>query len=331
MITNKQALEKFNVTDAAIAAMKEEYLHLKINGIEDKSGYLIVKNARLTVKSKRIEVEKIRKELKEDSLRYGRIVDAEAKRITALLEPIEDHLSEEETRIDTEKENIRLEKERKQKELLQNRIDAFQKYEFVPNDMMSIALFSEEEFQQSLEKAKIIFEGKQKRLAEIEAEKNAEVERMKAESERLEKFAAEQRAVQEKLDADRKALEDEKRALEDEKRREEEAKKIEIKIEAARVEATEKARIETEERINREASEKAEKERLAKEEAQALEASRPDREKLIRLCLQLRKIQLPTLTTTNGNTILRSVSEKLNSIFYILESIESKPKRKVAA
>jgi len=332
MITNEQALEKFTLTDAAIAMMAEQFLPLKINGVEDKVGYSRVREARLIVKSKRVEVEKVRKELKEDSLRYGRIVDAEAKRITSLLEPIEKHLLYEENQINTEIEKIAEEKERKQKEFLQNRVDAFLKYDSVSRDLMSLAQLSEEDFQKELECAKFEFEEKQKRLAEIEAEKRAEAERLKIEAERQAKIAIEQRAAQEKIDAERKAIEDEKRAIEEQKLQEEAEKKRQLELEQTRIEAAEKARIETEERIKRERFEKMEQERLAKEEAENLEALRPDKEKLLRFAAELANIKLPTLTTKEATIILQQVQASLISIIdFIEKSAEKLHKKRKAA
>lgn len=316
IITNENILEKFNITDHVISAMKDRYMPLSIKGIEDKAGYLMVKEARLTIKSKRVEVEKIRKELKEDALRYGRIVDAEAKRITALLEPIEHHLSEEQSRIDNEKENIRLEKERKKRELFQNRIDSFRKYDFIPTDLLALEQMTEEEFEKHLDQAKILFEEKQKRLAEIEAEKKAQEEKIRVENERLANVAAEQRAAQEKIEADRKAIEDEKSAIENKKIREEEEKKRQLEIEKHRAEAAEKQRLEVEEKHNREAAEKIEREKL-------LESLRPDREKLIKLSIDLSKVHFPTVTTDEAKNTLKIVKQDLTSILVFIQNFTS--------
>ena len=101
-------MQKYNVSDAAIAEMSEMYLPLKVSGLDDKEGYEKVRAARLNVKTKRCEVEKKREELKHESLEYGRAVDAEAKRLTALLAPIEKHLTEQQDIIDKEKKRIGL-------------------------------------------------------------------------------------------------------------------------------------------------------------------------------------------------------------------------------
>ena len=100
-------LARFSPSDAAIAALSDEYLPLRIDGVKDATGYALVHQARMDIRGKRVAVEKLRKELKVDALRYGRSVDSEAKRLTALLEPIETHLRREEQAVNEEKERIK--------------------------------------------------------------------------------------------------------------------------------------------------------------------------------------------------------------------------------
>lgn len=107
MLTELNALMRFGVADEAIAKMADEYLPLKIADVNDAVGFKAVHEARMIVKSKRVDVEKVRKELKADALEYGRKVDAEAKRITAMLQPIELHLTAQEEAYQAEKERIR--------------------------------------------------------------------------------------------------------------------------------------------------------------------------------------------------------------------------------
>jgi len=104
---HSEALKQFSIPDAAIAQMRDEFMPLKIIDINDTKGFKMVRAARITVKKHRIQVEKVRKELKADALAYGRKVDGEAKRITALLAPIESYLQDEESRIEDIKERIR--------------------------------------------------------------------------------------------------------------------------------------------------------------------------------------------------------------------------------
>lgn len=121
MITT--ALKEYNVPDAAISKYREDFMSLSVNGVDDKEGYDLCHSARMEVKGKRVEVEKTRKKLKEDALEYGRAVDKEAKRITALLEPIENYLLSQEKIVDDEKARIKAEAEAKEAARIQARID----------------------------------------------------------------------------------------------------------------------------------------------------------------------------------------------------------------
>lgn len=105
-------LQKFDITDAVIESMKDQFLPMKINGIEDDNGYRQVNKARLFVKNKRVEIEKRRKELKADSLEYGRRIDAQAKYLTELIAPIELHLEKEQDAVDKERERTKIRKAR---------------------------------------------------------------------------------------------------------------------------------------------------------------------------------------------------------------------------
>lgn len=109
-------LTKFDVVVPKVAELSAEFMPLKITSIEDKDGYNEVSKALRFIVSKRTAVEEKRKELKADSLAFGRAVDARAKEITLMLSPIEDHLKNEKQRIDDEIENLkRIEQEAKDK------------------------------------------------------------------------------------------------------------------------------------------------------------------------------------------------------------------------
>jgi hypothetical protein len=103
----KRELTKFDVVVPAVAELSKEFLPLKIASIDDTEGYAEVSKALRFIVSKRTSVEDKRKELKADSLAYGRAVDARAKEITEMLSPIELHLKSEKDRIDAEKEEIK--------------------------------------------------------------------------------------------------------------------------------------------------------------------------------------------------------------------------------
>ena len=106
-------IKKFNLADAKIAELKEQFKDLKISGVEDKDGYKAVSEAIKIARTYRTGVEKVRKQIKEDYLKTGRAIDEEAKRLTALLEEIENPLKDKKQEIDDE---IQAEKDRKEAE-----------------------------------------------------------------------------------------------------------------------------------------------------------------------------------------------------------------------
>ena len=201
------AMQKFTPTDTAIAEMSERYLPLQISGIDDAEGLKAVHSARLVVKGHRVQVEKVRKGLKADSLAYGRRVDGEAKRITALLEPIERHLSDQENAVVAEKERIknaaRLKAEAEAKAAADKeeaRLKAIQEAEDVR--LIAEADRLAEERRQIYEERQQI-EAEKKRLADEEAVRLREIE-----NERIRKEAAETARIETEQRISREAKEE---------------------------------------------------------------------------------------------------------------------------
>lgn len=263
-------LARFSPTDGAIAELAQKYLPLSIADVNDRVGYVMVHRARMDIKNKRCAVENMRKELKADALDYGRNVDAEAKRITALLEPIETHLLEQEQTIDAEKERIKNAARLKAEAEAKAKADAEEAARKAAQEAEAAALRAERQ--------------------KLEAERLA----MEAERSRV---AAEQKAAQDKIDAERRATETEQKRMADI----ESARLRAIEMEKATAEAAEKARIETEARIAREAAAKlaAEKARAEAEEAARIkaEALRPDRDKLLAVAAAVNAIDIPELSS----------------------------------
>jgi len=334
---NQEIIAKYNFTEQAIAKLKTDYLVLKINGLDDKKGYQAVDTARKDVKTKRVEVEKRRKELKADALEYGRKVDNIAKEITTKLEEIENHLISEQKAIDDEIAKIRAEKEEKERQKLQNRIETITMY-MIPElgDELKVEIItsmSDEKFNDVVEKAKARKEQYDIEQEKIKAEQLAE----KLEKERVEK------EEKEKFEAEKKRFEEEKEKFEAEKREnerlqaEEKAKQDaiirkqqeEIEAEKREIEKQkeiEKAKIETAERVKKEMQEKADKEKLEAElkakletekiEKQRVEAERkekvkPVKKKLLDLAGELKAFKLPNIDDETAKDIVKYVKTEL--------------------
>ena len=258
--TIKTELQKYNVTDAAIAKLNADYMALAVKGVDDKAGYEVVKTARIDIKKRRVEVEKTRVQLKAESLEYGRRVDGEAKRITALLEPIETHLIGQEKIVEDEKERLKAEVEAKETARIQARIDRLESMgmgliaghyklpygvEGVAVPVAILKVCTDEQFAQF--------------VGEIQAKKDAEDARIKAEevarqaeTERLVKVAAEQEAERKRFELLAKENEEKER------------KRLYDIAEESR-KALIKERLETAEREKKEAAIRAEAERVRKE------------------------------------------------------------------
>lgn len=256
----------------------------------------------MIVKNHRVDVEKKRKELKSDALAWGKAVDSEAKRIFALLQPIESHLQNEEDKITKEKERIQAKVDRIEKEKIQARVDSLLKYNIVL-PFMDIATWSDDEYNEKLSEVKTVFEAKQKRIANEKAEreaaeaefafKQAELARMQAEQERQARVQAEREAA---LRHEREAIEREKQEVVEAKAR----AKFEIKVkEEARIQAEKDAKA----RVIQEADEK-----------KRVEALKPDKEKLISNANNLLIYMFTPVESEQANVILDHAHRKLNDI-----------------
>lgn len=206
-------LLKFNLTNAVIAELQSKYKGLVASDIES---YKAVKSARIVMKNYRVDVDRRRKELTEDALKYQRAVNAEAKRITALLTPIEDELATTEKAYEEEQERLKVAKEQAEAIALQARINklfdlAFMfngttyKCEYFERAIAPIELknISDENFQSIVDecvKRHDAWVVEQKALRQAEAERKAKEEAdRKAEQDRLAQQRREQELEQERL------------------------------------------------------------------------------------------------------------------------------------
>lgn len=207
----------------------------------------MAREARLALREIRISADKLRKELKEDSLRYGRAVQGVYNVIEAAITPIEKHLETQ--------EKFREIYELKQREALrQEREELTREVREFMIANINLGEITEEDFQRLWNGAKL-----QKQAAE-EAARKAEEERIARE-----KAAAEER---ERLRVENERLKAEAEAREKERRAE--LDRMEMEHRAANIKAAQE-RLEAERKMaeERAAREKAEAELRAKQEAEA--------------------------------------------------------------
>lgn len=274
-VVSGKVFDVIGVADAVIAKMAEDYLPLKINGIDDKEGFKAVHAARMIVKDSRIKVEKKRKELKEDALRYGQAIDKEANRIKALIAPVEEHLDAEENAVEEAKKAIEAEKARQEELRIQARRDLLvalgiqfngQMWSYqaltLPEPLLKVS--SDEQFEKLFAQFNEAVAAEKERLAAEEAAR-------KAESERLAKIAAEQEAERLRLEKVAQEQHDAEVARKAAEEAETRRKEMQERLGRAEQEKRELA-IKAEER--RIANEKAEWERIKQAELDAIEAAK---------------------------------------------------------
>ena len=295
----------YEITDKAIESLSEKYSGLSAGG---SKGYKEVVAGISVIRSYRVKVEAKRKELKADSLAWGRKVDAEAKRITAALLEIEEPLKLAKKEVDDEKERIKQEKIR----LEQERIEGIKAkirgishpYSHLANslsseineelDCLSLRDITEEDFQEftseaQAELARVVEQLQawhQQALDREERERQAEEERKRQaeEAERLRKEREEFEREQAEAQAKAKAEQDERDRIERDRlekiEAEERARQAKIDAENRRIEEEsrkleeERQAIEREKeraRMEQEAKEKAERELKEKQESEERE------------------------------------------------------------
>lgn len=165
----EKGLERFNINEERIAALEKSYLPMKINGISDKVGFAMVHEARMLVRGIRTGIEKVRKELKEDSIRWGKLVDSKAKAYTEKLQPIEDHLEAQEKAVEDEKARLRKEEEDRKAKIVNDRVNALIQYSKEKLNMFAITQMTDKEYEAELARVKGIHDEEVSRKAEMEA------------------------------------------------------------------------------------------------------------------------------------------------------------------
>ena len=259
----------------------------------------MAREARLALRAIRVDADKTRKALKEDSIRYGRAVQGVYNVIEYLIKPIEEHLLEQEQFVE-----IKRQKEREAMHM--EREQAIGPYmEWLPdNFQLSLtntpwADVTEEKFNSLLSNARAAKETHEAEQARLEAERIA---REKAEAEERERI----RKENERLRAERAELE--KQQAEERARMEAERKAAE---EQAQKERAERERLEAEAR-KKEEEEKARK--AAENEARRRAAAAPDKEKLMAFAAELSAIEVPAVEDKQARRIREELENRMSAI-----------------
>jgi hypothetical protein len=260
------------------------------------------RKGRLLLKGKRGDIERTRKELKEQSLREGKAIDGIANVLKSLIEPIEEYLDSQERFIELQEDKIKEDRKSiRMTELLPFGLDL---------TFYDLKNMSEEHYQTLLTGQKLALQQKLQ-LEEQEKqrviEQHKEQERIRLENEQLKADAIEKQKV---IDAEQKIFQEKVR-----KEREEaetkariEREKVEKKLAAER---QSKAKLEAELKAKLEAEE-AEEKRIAKEKRDALKA--PDKQKLLLLADSIKLYELPEVKSEEAQKIISNVRDLLDKI-----------------
>jgi len=249
------------VTPKTVQEITQEFLSLKINGIEDTAGRERVVSALKRVVKLRTTAEKERVAVKANALEECKRIDKRWKDLFALIEPIENHLESQEASIKAIENRIEQERIHQIKLTRQESLTniGFNPMDFIGQvDFSQLGSWSDDQFNKFRMQAAEMVAKKKKADEDAAAEsarRQAEREANQAESDRL---AAEQARL------------DSERAEFDRKQRE-----------AA---AAEFARRQEEE-----------KQRLEQERKALIESLKPDRERLQSVINQLGAIQIPAV------------------------------------
>lgn len=331
-----------SVTEETIAQMATRFAALKINGINDKAGFLAVDNARKECKKARGVIKSEHATLKADALKVCQTLDLMKRTLDGQVEEIENRLISEIDAVEAEKARIQKEKDdavyadrvAKLAEVNtiapENYIRVMSNSDFDKYLADTIAVQNEKKLRQIQAAAE---EAERKRIAAEEAEANRkESERLAAERAEFDRQRAEQEAERKRL----QEIEDQRLAKEraelDAQRQEQARQAAELKAEQdrlARIEAdrqqaieqdriaadaAKRSRLETEARLKREA-EVAERERIAKEAAEkrALEL-RPAKQKLNVFAHSLIELEIPNISDLVNSQVQAVLNQAAESI-----------------
>jgi hypothetical protein len=212
-------LVKANITDFVIAKLNEQYMPLKINGIEDKEGYKKVVEARKECKKIRVLASKICKEGREEANKISKKWVEKEKEVTDKIGEVEEYLQKQEDEYDAEKEKRdNEEKERVQKLYLERHAELTQYGAFFNGsdyilgeatiELSNVKSLDDEMFNEKVApKFKAIFdrlqaekEEKERNQREAEAELERQREEFRKQQEQLEKEKEQLRLQQEEAD-----------------------------------------------------------------------------------------------------------------------------------
>lgn len=114
----------YDMPDSVIADLSTKYLPLKIAGAVDKQGRGVVHNALMDIRGLATAIDKTRLKTNEKAQAWIKVNNGEARRLTALLDPIKNHLQAERDNHDNQVAEIKAAEQKKLDDRNQKRMDA---------------------------------------------------------------------------------------------------------------------------------------------------------------------------------------------------------------
>lgn len=292
----QQCMARFQPLMAEARGLIEQAQKINITATSTTVEKKLVRTMRLGLRDVRCRCENTRKELKEDSLRRGKVIDAMNTIIKSMIEPVEQHLEDQE-KFEERQEAVR-------KQALRAEREAKLAVYKIDTQFYSLGDMSEEAFVQLLDNTKLAHEAK------LEQARKAEEERIRRENEELER--------QRKLRQDNERL----RREAEENARIQKGKDEAARLEREKLEAIAKAEREKAEAEKRAAAEAAERERkIAEDNAAAQLAAERETARLAREEIERKAAEQARID--------REAREKAEAELKAVQ--EAEEKRKVAA
>lgn len=310
----KQLLEAFGAPFEEAGKILAEYQTIVVTKEDQFSLMADARSKRLALKNIRVDVEKKRKELKEDSMRTGRAIDSVARFVKETIEPAEKYL-------ETQEKFAEMRQAERAAKVKTDRIEKLAKYMNDPSAYYNLDSMNDEQFAEALQSAKSVFEAKEAELKRIEDERIAkakadaeEQERVRAENARLRKEAeAREAKIAEEQKQHEAGIAEERKAAEEREAKVRAEREAEQKAAQAKLDEERKKRetVEAEQHAERE---RVEAERQRQEDVKRQSLLAPDKEKLLALAATIEATELPALASKDAQAVLNKVEELLTKV-----------------
>lgn len=337
----KKLIEAFGAPFEEAGEILSTYQEIKVTGHKQVALMEEARTKRLALKKIRTGVENKRKELKEDALKAGRVIDAVARYVKETIQPAEEYLQLQEDFVKIEAEKAAAEKKAARLERLSPLVGdvSFYNYEEMTDEQFENLITERQEARAAAEKKRAEEEAEKKRAEEAEAKRIADQAKENA---RLKKEAEDREALERKRVGERSKQLKEigmpvnevifgfrisglDLAMSNDKEWKNlfaEAKdRIRMDKELKAKKAAEEAELEKE----REARRKLEKEKQEKADADAKAAAEkseaekkallaPDKDKLIAYAKSLGELPVPMLETEEAQAVMNNARNYVNTV-----------------